>query len=74
MQNQRWQWHTPRQPLPFTILQTTESLVYCPPGFADSEDGVGNVVEGSWRNEDSNMVSISRAGGNRYVLGLLVLS
>ena len=56
------------------FLRTTESLVYCPPGFADSEDGVGNVVEGSWRNEDSNMVSISRAGGNRYVLGLLVLS
>ena len=44
-------------------------MVYCPPGFTDSEDGVGYVVEGSWRNEDRNMESVSRAGSNRYVLG-----
>ena len=33
------------------FLRTTESSVYCPPGFTDAEDGTGNVVEGSWRNE-----------------------
>ena len=34
-------------------LQTTKSSVYCPPGFVDGEDGTGNVIDGSWwDNED----------------------
>ena len=33
-------------------LRTTESSVYSPPGFVDGEDGVGNMMEGSWRNDE----------------------
>ena len=25
--------------------------MYCPPGFLDGEDGGGNVINGSWRQE-----------------------
>ena len=35
-------------------LRTTESSSYCPPGFIDNEDGMGNVVPGSWRDEDQS--------------------
>ena len=52
-------------------LRTEESSVYCPPGFIDSEDGCGNIVEGAWRqDEDGNtgMQSISHTGSNRYNL------
>ena len=51
-------------------LRTTESSVYCPPGFADAEDGIGNVVDGSWREELSSaagLTSMSRVGSNRFV-------
>ena len=34
-------------------LRTTESSVYCPPGFTDAEDGVGNIINGSWQEEPS---------------------
>eukprot|EP00731_Ephydatia_muelleri_P029865 Em0021g388a len=33
-------------------LRTTESSQYIPPGFVDGEDGAGNIVEGSWREEE----------------------
>ena len=33
-------------------LRTTESNVYCPPGFIDGEDGSGNYIPGGWRAED----------------------
>ena len=48
-------------------LRTVESSVYCPPGFIDSEDGCGNVVQGGWRSDDDNtgMQSISHTGSNR---------
>jgi hypothetical protein len=29
-------------------LRTTESSVYCSPGFIDSADGDGSVINGSW--------------------------
>ena len=50
-------------------LRTTESAVYCPPGFIDGEDGTRNVIEGTWRDdEDSSrgLESLRRIGGNRY--------
>ena len=49
-------------------LRVTESSVYCPPGCVDAEDGVGNVVDGSWRTEiDSGALNpLGRIGGNRY--------
>ena len=28
--------------------------MYCPAGFIDSADGVGNVVSGDWREEGSS--------------------
>ena len=51
-------------------LRTNESNVYCPPGFIDAEYGAGNIIEGSWRMEDSEsgaLQPIRRAGGNRYI-------
>ena len=50
------------------FLRSVESSVYCPPGFADCEDGCGNVVEGAWRTDDDNntgLQSISSTGSNR---------
>ena len=29
-------------------LRTTESSVYCPPGFIDGEDGSGDFFAGGW--------------------------
>ena len=48
-------------------LHTTESSVYCPPGFIDGEDGAGNVIEGSWRSEEdsSGLQQLGHTGGNR---------
>ena len=42
--------------------------MYCPSGFLDSEDGCGNVIEGSWRGEDSStaLQPLRQLGGNRY--------
>ena len=48
-------------------LRTTESGVYCPPGFIDSEDGTGNVVRGGWRSEGNRTLEdFGPVGGNRY--------
>lgn len=54
-------------------LRTHESTVYCPSGFVDGEDGTGNIVQGSWREENSplGITAISHTGGNR--LGYLFL-
>ena len=52
------------------FLRTVESSVYCPPGFIDSEDGTGNVLDGRWRADvegSSGMLAISHTGSNRYV-------
>ena len=53
------------------FLRTTESSVYCPPGFIDGEDGSGNPIDGGWRQDgetNSGMQSISQAGSNRCVV------
>ena len=52
------------------FLRTTESGVYCPPGFIDGEDGSGNLIDGGWRQDEetnSGMKSISQAGSNMCV-------
>ena len=51
------------------FLRTTESSLYCPPGFVDSEDGMGNSVPGSWRDEEqpNGLESVSLTGSNRLV-------
>ena len=49
-------------------LRTTESTIYCPPGFMDGEDGEGNPIDGGWRTDDEpciGMESLSRVGSNR---------
>jgi hypothetical protein len=50
-------------------LRTTESSVYCPPGFVDGEDGAGNTIDGGWRNDEdpsTGLESLRQVGGNRY--------
>jgi len=50
-------------------LRTTESSVYCPPGFTDGEDGEGNVIEGTWRTDDeesTGMNPVASTSSNRY--------
>ena len=49
-------------------LRTTESNVYCPPGFVDGEDGEGHSIQGSWRIDEepcTGMESVSSASSNR---------
>ena len=41
------------------FLRTTESSVYCPPGFIDSEDADGNVICGSWETNKIQVVVFS---------------
>lgn len=33
------------------FLPSTKSSLYCPPGFANSEDGDGNFIVGCWQEE-----------------------
>lgn len=51
------------------FLRTTECSIYCPPGFIDSEDGMGNIVAGSWRDEGqtTGLDPVPRVGSNRFV-------
>ncbi len=51
-------------------LRTTESSIYCPPGFIDAEDGTGNVITGNWRNDESfcsGLETASQISSNRLV-------
>lgn len=49
-------------------LRTEESGIYCPPGFVDGEDGSGNIISGSWRDEEpsTGLQPVGAVGGNRY--------
>ena len=49
-------------------LRTTESSLYCPPGFVDGEDGEGSPISGSWRSDQEpcvGMQPISHTSSNR---------
>ena len=49
------------------FLRTTESSVYCPPGFTDGEDGEGNVIKGAWRADSEHstgMEPVPRTSSN----------
>lgn len=51
------------------FLRTTESSIYCPKVFIDAEDGAGNVINGTWRDDSSivgGLQSIGQIGGNRH--------
>ena len=45
-----------------------EGAQYCPPGFVGGEDGSGNVINGTWREEQSpgGLQPVGSVGGNRY--------
>lgn len=48
-------------------LRTEESSVYCPSGFIDAEDAVGNIIPGRWRDESMNgLQELQSVSGNRY--------
>ena len=52
------------------FLHTTESSVYCPPGFVDGEDGERNPTAGAWRTDDepcTGMQPVSHISSNRYI-------
>ena len=52
-------------------LRMEESTIYCPLGYVDDEDGSGNLIHGSWRNEPtSGLAPVSVVSGNRYVYTL----
>ena len=58
------------------VAVAVESSVYCPPGFIDSEDDYGNVIEGGWRRDEernTGMMSIHHTGSNRYAIIISVL-
>ena len=51
------------------FLRTTESSVYCPPGIIDSEDADGNVICGSWREDQGSsggIFPVREAGSNHH--------
>lgn len=51
------------------FLRSTESS-YCPPGFTDGEDGSGNFISGSWRNDEdpcAGMHNLTHIGSNRLL-------
>ena len=51
-------------------LRTTESSTYFPPGFVDGEDSAGNIIQGSWREEEgpTGLIPLSYIGSNRFVI------
>ena len=52
------------------FLRTTESTVYCPPDFIDGEDGSGNIMNGSWRQDEDpcmDLEPLRNCGSNRSV-------
>ena len=45
------------------------SRQYCPPGYVDHEDPLGNFIPGDWRSEtgpSTGLGSISRMGSNTF--------
>ncbi|XP_064464108.1 uncharacterized protein LOC135375300 [Ornithodoros turicata] len=47
------------------VLKTSpaSSMLYNPPGYTDYEDSMGNVREGAWRRDGSQLVSLHDLGG-----------
>ena len=49
-------------------LRTCESATYCPSGFVDGEDGVGNPINGGWRTDDepnTGLQDVAQTSSNR---------
>ena len=47
--------------------------MYCSPGFVDGEDGEGNTVRGSWREDEgsSSKTSVAMTSSNRYLFWIM---
>uniref|UniRef100_A0A1X7TJV4 DDE Tnp4 domain-containing protein n=2 Tax=Amphimedon queenslandica TaxID=400682 RepID=A0A1X7TJV4_AMPQE len=43
-------------------INKTEKSTYCPPGYIDGEDGAGNIIRGSWRNDETEEIGILPLG------------
>ena len=54
-------------------LRTEESSAYCPTGFVDGEDGSGNVISGSWREEEpgTGLTLLGSVSGNGLVFSYI---
>lgn len=51
-------------------LNKTEKSTYCPPGYIDGEDAAGNIIQGSWRNnetEETAILPLGQTSSNRPV-------
>ena len=48
-------------------LRSEEGALYCPAGFVDGEDGSGNIIHGTWREEETpgGFQPIGSVAGNR---------
>ena len=51
------------------FLRCTEPGIYCPSGFLDGEDGEGNFIRGSWRQDDEplGIQPVGMTSSNRYI-------
>ena len=59
----------PKQQLYFTTFFKQQCSIYCPVGFIDAEDGTGNVINGTWRDDNgsvSGLQPLGQVGGNRH--------
>ena len=55
-------------------LRTTESSVYCPPGYIDGEDGAGNYIAGGWKADEdpcTGMLAVACTSSNRYIFNYI---
>ena len=53
------------------FLRTTEPSIYCPSSFTDSEDVDGNIVIGSWQEEQDSgtcLQPVHQTGSNHHSL------
>lgn len=48
-------------------LCSEEGGMYCPGGFVDGEDSSGNIINGTWREEEAptGLLPVGSVAGNR---------
>ena len=55
---------------------TTESSVYCSPGYIDKEDSSGNFIAGGWKADEdqcTGMLAVACTSSNRYICNYIYL-
>ena len=48
------------------FLRAKKSVNYTPPGFLDEECENGEIREGAWRRDNTNLLSLAPQAGNFY--------